>query len=62
MTEFKTNPDLLKALEAAAGTKMTQNEGREQKISFVLGMIDETNDVTGADVAKFIDERDGKTT
>ena len=60
MAEYKTNPDLFRALQSAAGVEMTQSEVREQKISFVLGMIDETNDMTRADVAKLIDERDGK--
>ena len=60
MTKFKTDPDLLKALEEAAGREMTQVEVREQKISFVMGMIDEDNNLTRAEVAKLIDKHDGK--
>ena len=60
MTKFKTDPDLLKALEEAAGREMTQVEVREQKISFVMGMIDEDNNLTRAEVAKIIDNHNGK--
>lgn len=60
MTRFTTNPELLKALTEAAGRKMTPEEVREQRISFVMGMIDEKSDVSRADVAKIIDDRDGK--
>jgi len=60
MTKFKTDPDLLRALEAAAGREMTQSEVREQKISFVMGMIDQDNNLSRAEVAKIIDKHDGK--
>ncbi|MCY4304069.1 MAG: hypothetical protein OXC62_04695 [Aestuariivita sp.] len=60
MTQHKTNKDLLDALHEAAGREMTQEEVRQQRISFVLDMIDTTNDMTRANVAELIDNREGK--
>ena len=36
---YKTCPELLQALEDAAGREMTRAEVHEQKISFVAGMV-----------------------
>ncbi|MBC6441393.1 MAG: hypothetical protein GDA49_13525 [Rhodospirillales bacterium] len=60
--KYKTNSALLQALEEAAGREMTQAEVREQKISFVMGMIGEHNDLTRAQVAQLIDKQNGKAT
>ena len=37
--EYKTCPELLQVLEEAAGREMTRAEVREQKVSFVAGMV-----------------------
>ena len=60
MSEHKSDPGLLAALKAAAGQKMTPEQVRAQRISFVMSTIDETSDVTRADVGRMIDEREGE--
>jgi len=59
MTDMQSDPTLLKALKAAAGKKMSPEEVREQRISFVMSAIDEGSEVSRADVGRMIDEREG---
>ena len=60
MTDTKTDPELLAALRKAAGTKMTPDEVREQRISFVMSAMDEGSTVSRDEVGRMIDEREGK--
>ena len=60
LSSIKTDPDLLAAIRNAAGRKMNPDQVREQRISFVMSAIDESSDVTRADVGRMIDEREGE--
>ncbi|MBC6437036.1 MAG: hypothetical protein GDA52_02590 [Rhodobacteraceae bacterium] len=59
-TDYKTDPAVLKALSDAAGTEMTREQVREQKISYALGMLGAKSKATRADIEKLIEEQDGK--
>lgn len=59
MPEYVTDQRLLDALKKAAGRKMTSEEVREQRVSFVMSAIAEDSDVSRADVERIIDEREG---
>ncbi|PWE50049.1 hypothetical protein DEM26_08855 [Thioclava sp. NG1] len=54
------NDKLLERLQRDAGRKMSEREIRQQKISFVMGSLDEKSDLTRDDVAKLIDEHEGR--
>ena len=60
MPEMHTDPNLLAALRKAAGQKMTPDQVREQRISFVMSAIEEGSDVSRAEVGRMIDEREGE--
>lgn len=60
MTKFKTDRTLMDVLRAAAGAKMTREQIRSQKVSFVMSAIDEKTGVSRADVERMIDENEGK--
>ncbi|MBC6442566.1 MAG: hypothetical protein GDA53_05460 [Rhodobacteraceae bacterium] len=60
LADYKTDPEILQALRAAAGTKMTREQVREQKISYVLGMLGAKSTATRADIAQLIDEHEGR--
>jgi len=60
MTEIQSNKSLLRALHDAAGRRMTPEEIREQRISFVISTLDEGSEFSREDIAKIIDEKEGK--
>ena len=59
MTELQTDTDIQQALRKAAGQKMTQQQVREQRISFVMGTVDKSNNMTRAEVEKLLSSLEG---
>ena len=60
MTDLQSESSLTDALREAAGRKMTPEEIREQRVSFVMGTIHRDSDVTREDVRRIIEEREGR--
>jgi len=60
MTNLKTNDRLLNALTEAKNYKMTAEEIRRQRISFVMGSLSLTNTMTRADVEAVMDAQEGR--
>jgi hypothetical protein len=60
MTQFQSDTNLMDILKAAAGTKMTKQQIRLQKVSFVMSAVNEKNGITRADVERMIDESEGQ--
>lgn len=59
MTDFQSDKALIGKLRAAAGKKMTAEEVRAQRVSFVMSAVDKDDSVTRADVERVISEREG---
>ena len=58
-SQIKTNEKVVNALKAAAGRKMTAEELREQKASFIYGMLSADSGVTKAQIKEFVKEHEG---
>jgi len=52
MSELQTDPALLKLLKEAAKRKITEEEKRKQRISFIMSGISRGSSVTRRDVEK----------
>ena len=61
MTDLKTDASLLEALKRAAGRPLSQDEVERQRVSFVIGMLDEKNTMTKEDVRRVLDRHKGET-
>ncbi|TCO68720.1 hypothetical protein [Rhodovulum euryhalinum] len=46
MTGTKTDPSLLEALKASAGKKLTAEQLRRQKVSFIMGTLGKDSTIT----------------
>ncbi|WP_340675702.1 hypothetical protein [Paraperlucidibaca sp.] len=58
--ELKTRPDLLAALmKAAKNHKFSPEEVREQRLSFILGTIDDQNKMSKDRILRIIDAQAG---
>jgi hypothetical protein len=53
------NVELAALIEQVRGYKMTAQERREQRVSFVYGMLPHRSTQTKDDVRKFLDEWEG---
>lgn len=60
MNDLTTSPGLILAMKQAAQHKMTANEIREQKASFVFGTLGKNNDMTLEEVKEMIARRAGE--
>ncbi len=60
MTEIKTDESLLKRLKAAAQRPMTEQQVKEQRVSFILGMVGESSNVTREKVESVLARQEGK--
>jgi len=60
LNNLKTNESLLRALDQAASRKPTEEEIREQRISFVMGSLKGSNTATRAEVQEILAQHDGK--
>lgn len=57
---LKTDEALLKAIRAAAVSKMSEAELREQRISFILGTLKEESGVTREKVIQVLARQNGE--
>lgn len=58
--DIKTNPDLLAALRTAATSRtLSAHEVTQQRVSFVMGMINDKNGSTREDVIRVINKQNG---
>ena len=59
LMELKTNATLLAALGNASSKKQTADEIRAQRVSFILGSMDEKSGVTKSRIQKVLEEQQG---
>lgn len=52
MVDLKTPPALLEALRKAATRDLTASELHSQKVSFIMGMVNEKSGITRSQVEK----------
>jgi hypothetical protein len=57
---LKTDTALLKALERAATYKPTADDVERQRLSFVMGSLKSTNDITRAEVKQILNQHEGR--
>lgn len=60
LNELKTDPSLLEALKRSAGHKPTAAEIEEQRLSFVMGALKTSNNITRAEVQDILAQQGGK--
>jgi len=60
MTELQTKPALLAALKKAAARPLTEREARQQRVSFILGMVSDKSNVTREKVEQVLAKQEGK--
>ncbi len=60
MGNLKTPKSLLDALRDAAGHELTPEEIDQQRVSFIVGSLKETNNVTRARVQEVLAQQEGK--
>lgn len=58
MTSIRTNEALLKALEKSAAHPLSHERMNQQRISFVMGALDDDNDMTREQVERVLDHQD----
>jgi hypothetical protein len=59
MDNIRTDARLISRLRAAAGRKLTKEELRAQRISYIYGLLKDDSKVTRDRIKKVLDERDG---
>jgi hypothetical protein len=59
MTELKTKDSTLEALKQAAGRKLTREEIRKQRVSFIMGSLDAKSPITREKVERLLAEQQG---
>jgi hypothetical protein len=60
MTELKTKRSLLDALKRASTNSPTADELHKQRVSFIIGSLKETSNVTRARVEQVLSEQEGR--
>ncbi len=60
MTELKTQESLLNALRNALRHQPTHEELRKQRISFIMGCIGNSSNVTRSRVQEILDKQEGR--
>ncbi len=58
-TENKTDPGLLERLKKAAAMKMTAEQRRQQRISFIHGGLSHTSTLSHADIERMLGQHEG---
>ena len=59
MTELKTDANLLRALQRASTRKPTAEELRQQRVSFIMGLLKENSGVTRSRIQEVLAKQDG---
>jgi hypothetical protein len=62
MTELRTRESLLSALKLAASRRPTAEELQKQRISFIMGSINDKSTVTRARISEVLAAQEGKKT
>lgn len=60
MTEIQTDRSLLEALRKAAGKKLSAEQLRRQKVSFIMGSLNKDSTITREFVEKELRRIDGE--
>ena len=60
VTKLHTDVALLRALEAASQQKPTEDELRQQRVSFIMGTLKEASGVTRSMVQNVLAEQEGR--
>lgn len=60
MPELKTDQRLLDALEQAASRELSHEEIERQRVSFVMGMLDQNNTMTREEVRDVLNRHMGE--
>ncbi len=60
MTGIKTDPSLLEALRKSAGKRLTAEQLRKQKVSFIMGSLKSDSSITREFVEKELKKLDGE--
>ena len=60
MTELKTSESLLSALRKSATHKPTAKELEEQRVSFIMGSLNRSSEITRARVQQVLAQQEGK--
>jgi hypothetical protein len=58
--DLKTNAALLEALKRASVRGPTADEVAKQRLSFVMGSLKTTNEITRAEVQQILNQQEGK--
>ncbi|GMP11666.1 hypothetical protein [Bradyrhizobium sp. TM239] len=60
MSELKTDPELLAALKRAVGLPQPPEEVEQQRLSFVMGSLKASNEITRAEVGEILAQQKGR--
>ncbi|UGY00124.1 hypothetical protein [Bradyrhizobium quebecense] len=60
MPELKTDPELLAALKRALALPQTPEEVKQQRLSFIMGSLKSTNEITRAEVQEILAQQEGR--
>lgn len=60
VTSLTTDPELLEQLKRVAGQPMSETEIREQKISFIMGAVQNDGSITRERVEEVIRHKEGR--
>jgi hypothetical protein len=61
MQELRTKPGLLRALEKCASRAVTVSERSDQRVSFIMGSLDEQSKVERSEVERYVAREMGTT-
>ena len=59
MTELRTKPELLRALQQASRHRLSANELKKQRVSFIMGGLSEKSGVTRSRVKEVLEAQEG---
>ncbi|TIL71972.1 MAG: hypothetical protein E5Y59_03130 [Mesorhizobium sp.] len=59
MTTIRTNEALLRALEKSSSRSLSHDQFEKQRLSFVMGALDDENDMTREQVEQVLERQDG---
>lgn len=60
MPELKTDPELLAALKRALSLPQSPEEVQQQRLSFIMGSLKTTNEITRAEVKQILAQQEGR--
>ncbi len=60
MTNLKTKESTLQALERATQVRLTSQDIRQQRVSFIMGSIDTNSPMTRAQVQEILEKQEGE--